>query len=87
MVKALTGAACKGVTYSSGISGGAPDSKPTYVATGTLYFDSLEAFQTAFAAHAAQIMGDIPNYTDIEPLIEIGEVHLFDVAEATLARA
>jgi len=26
------------------------------------------------AQHGAQIMGDIPNYTNIEPLIQIDEV-------------
>jgi hypothetical protein len=26
--------------------------------------------------HAAAIMGDVPNYTDIEPVIQISEVKL-----------
>jgi uncharacterized protein (TIGR02118 family) len=87
MVKELVGPACKGIGYSAGIAGGTPDSPATYIATGSVYFDSLEAFQASFPPHAPQIMADIPNYTDIEPVIEIDEVELFDVAEATLARA
>jgi uncharacterized protein (TIGR02118 family) len=39
-----------------------------------LLFDSLEAFQGAFGPHAEAIMGDIPNYTDLEPVIQISEV-------------
>jgi uncharacterized protein (TIGR02118 family) len=36
-------------------------------------FESVEAFQAAFAPHAAEIQGDIPKYTDIEPVLQIGE--------------
>jgi len=43
---------------------------------GHLYCDSVEAFQTAFAPHAQTIMADIPNYTDIQPTIQISEVKI-----------
>ena len=43
---------------------------------GHLYCDSIAAFQTAFAPHAQTIMADIPNYTDIEPTIQISEVKI-----------
>jgi uncharacterized protein (TIGR02118 family) len=41
-----------------------------------LYFDSIEAFQTAFGPQAQAIMGDIPNYTDIQPIVQISEVKI-----------
>ena len=41
-----------------------------------LLFDSVEAFQGALGPHAEAIMGDIPNYTDIEPAIQISEVKI-----------
>jgi uncharacterized protein (TIGR02118 family) len=37
-------------------------------------FGSIGDFQAAFGPHAAEIMGDIPNYTSIEPIIQISEV-------------
>jgi uncharacterized protein (TIGR02118 family) len=43
---------------------------------GHLYFDSVESFQKSFAPHAERIMGDLPNYTDSQPLIQISEVKL-----------
>jgi uncharacterized protein (TIGR02118 family) len=43
---------------------------------GHLLFDSLAAFQTAFAEHGAKFMADIPNYTTIEPIIQVSEVKL-----------
>src|SRR3990172_4989556 len=74
MVQQKLGAACKRVNVEQGLSGGKPGSKSTYIAMSHLYFDSVEAFQTAFGPHAEAIMGDIPNYTDIQPTIQISEV-------------
>jgi len=76
MVQRLSGAACKSVAVEQGLGGIAPGSPPIYIAMGHLYFDSVESFQAAFAPHASEIMGDIPNYTDIEPVIQISEVKL-----------
>ena len=40
----------------------------------TFFCDSIEAFQAGFGPHAREIMGDIPNYTDQTPVIQISEV-------------
>ena len=37
-------------------------------------FDSAEVFATAFAPHAAELQGDAPNYTNIQPVVQISEV-------------
>jgi uncharacterized protein (TIGR02118 family) len=74
MVQHKLGAACKGVAVEQGVSGATPGSRAAYVAMGHLYFDSAEAFQAAFGPHAQSIMADIPNYTDIEPVIQVSEV-------------
>ena len=76
MVRQKLGGACKSVAVEQGISGPAPGSPPTYVAMGHLYFDSVEAFQSAFAPHAEAIMADIPNYTNLSPTIQISEVKI-----------
>jgi uncharacterized protein (TIGR02118 family) len=76
MVQQKLGSACKSVAVEQGIAGGAPGATPTYAAMGHLYFDSLEQFQSAFAPHASAIMADIPNYTDIQPVIQISEVKM-----------
>ncbi len=74
MVQELTGAACKGASVESGLAGGAPGAPATFIAVGSLLFDSVEDFQGAFGPHAEQIMGDIPNYTAIAPVIQISQV-------------
>jgi uncharacterized protein (TIGR02118 family) len=76
MVQRLCGTACKSIHASKGLGGGAPGSAPTYAAVGELVFDSVEEFQSAFSPHTAEIMGDIPNYTKIEPVIQISEITL-----------
>ncbi|MBX6420688.1 MAG: EthD family reductase [Sinobacteraceae bacterium] len=76
MVKNKCGAACKGIAVEQGLAGGTPGSPPTYVAMGHLLFDSVEAFQTSFGPHAAEIMADIPNYTPIQPIVQISEIKI-----------
>jgi uncharacterized protein (TIGR02118 family) len=76
MVREKLGAACKSAAVEQGMSGATPGSRPGFVAMGHLYFDTVEAFQTAFGPHAQAIMADIPNYTDIEPTIQISEVKI-----------
>lgn len=74
MVKARLGDACRFYTVDKGLGGGAPGQPPTYVGMCHLYVDSLEAFQAAFAPHAKEIMGDVPNYTDLQPVMQVSEV-------------
>ena len=74
MVRQKLGAACKGAAVEQGITGATPGSRPGFIAMGHIYFESVEAFQTAFGPHAEAIMADIPNYTDIQPTLQISEV-------------
>ena len=39
-----------------------------------LLCDSVAAYQSAFAPHAHEIDGDIRNFTDVTPIIQISEV-------------
>lgn len=74
MVAELLGDALKDLEIDKGIGGRTPDEPVPYLAIGYLYFDSLSEYQNAFGPHAAQITGDIPNYTNSQPLIQISEV-------------
>lgn len=74
MVKAKLGAALKSYTVDKGLAGGAPGAPATYVAMCHLFCDSVETFQAGFGPHAKDIMADVPNYTDIAPVMQISEV-------------
>lgn len=76
MVLQLLGDACKKGAAEQGIAGGTPGSAPTYKAMGHMYFEKIEDFVSSFTPHTDQIMGDIPNYTNIIPIVQISEVKL-----------
>lgn len=76
MVQKRLGAPLRRMAVEHGLAGGAPGSPPPFLASGHLYFDSLEAFQGAFGPHAEAIMADIPNYTNTQPVIQIAELRL-----------
>ncbi|HET8696047.1 MAG TPA: EthD family reductase [Gammaproteobacteria bacterium] len=68
--------ALKGMAVDKGLAGGTPGAPPAYVAMCHLWFDSVAAFEGAFEPAADTILADIPNYTDIEPVLQISEVML-----------
>jgi len=74
MVQQKLGAPCRRIEIDYGLAGGAPGSAPPFFAIVHLYFDSVEAFQAAFSPHAEVILADIPNYTNVEPVIQISEL-------------
>lgn len=74
LVKARMGEACKYYTIDKGLAGGAPGAPATYVGMCHIFADSIDAFQKAFGPHAKEIMGDIKNYTDATPVMQISEV-------------
>src|SRR6516162_2273596 len=63
-----------GVSVERGLSGPAPGSDPDYSAICHYLFESTEAFMAAFTPHASELQGDMPNYTNISPVIQINEV-------------
>ena len=64
----------KGVSVEQGVGGAMPDTDAAYVIMCHLQFDSLESFMDAFMPHAATLQSDMPNYTDIEPIIQVNKV-------------
>lgn len=67
--------AIKGFAVDKGLAGGSPGEAPAFVAVGHLLFESVAAFEAAFAGASAEaILSDIPNYTDIEPVVQINEI-------------
>lgn len=66
----------KGVSVERGMEAATPRIESSYVAMCHYYFDSLEDFMSAFLPHAEKLQGDIVNYTDIEPVIQINKVEI-----------
>jgi uncharacterized protein (TIGR02118 family) len=76
MVQQKLGAACKSIAVDLGLGSAEPGSRPPYVVMGHMYFDSPETFQAAIGPHMQANMGDIPNFTNTQPAIQISEVKM-----------
>jgi len=74
LVKARLGDSCKFYTVDKGLAGMGPGEPATYVGMCHIFCDSVDAFQAGFGPHAQELMADIPNYTDLAPIVQISEV-------------
>jgi uncharacterized protein (TIGR02118 family) len=74
MVQKMLGAALKSSAVERGLGGVQPGSRPTYIVMAHMCFDSIGAFQAAFGPHVGAIEADVPNYTDMQPTVQISEV-------------
>ena len=61
------------VEVSKGIATPAGTSAP-YLYTARIRVNSLEKYQAAMVRHGAQIVGDVPNYCNAQPTVQIDEV-------------
>jgi len=74
MVASLLGDSLKVFKIDKGLAGRTQEEPVPYLAIGYLYFDQLSAYQNSFGPNAKKIVGDIPNYTNIQPVLQISEV-------------
>jgi len=74
MAKRLLGSAVKAISIEIGIGGEAPGAPAPYAAIVGFTCETVEAFLAAFMPVVGQLQGDIPNYTNIEPQIQISEI-------------
>jgi uncharacterized protein (TIGR02118 family) len=57
-----------------GLAGGAPGAPAPFACIGHLYFNSVADFQKAMERHGAELMGDVPNFTNLTPQVQISEI-------------
>jgi uncharacterized protein (TIGR02118 family) len=51
-----------------------PGEPAPYAAIGYLLFERMEDLQQGLAAHGASIMADIPNFTNVQPTIQVNNI-------------
>ena len=56
-----------------GITAGLEGGSPIYLYVGYLYFNSMEDYQKCLP-YAPELFGDVPNFTDIEPIMQVSEM-------------
>lgn len=70
------GSALKATSAEIGLSGAMPGTPAPNAALASFTFDSVEAFTAAVMPHYMELQGDIPNYTDIEPIVQISDLRI-----------
>jgi uncharacterized protein (TIGR02118 family) len=76
LVKQRLGDKAKDIRIDAGLAKELTGQEPAYVAMFHIVCDSLEEFQAGLNPHAAEIFGDVPNYTDIQPIMQMSEVKI-----------
>ena len=56
-----------------GIATPDPDTRPPFQVVAILEVESVEILQEVLHEHGAKIMGDISNFTDVEPVVQISK--------------
>lgn len=74
LVSETLGDALVSTSYDKGLAGGAPGSSAPFIAIANMFFNSLEEFGEAFSAGAPVLLADLPNFTNIEPVVQINEI-------------
>ena len=74
MVQDLLGEVIRGGGMEKGIGTAEPRAPAPFMASGFMDFDSVEDFETSFGPNTETIMSDIPNYTNVTPVIQISEI-------------
>lgn len=74
LVREVFGDALKAITVEKGLSGPLPGSTPPYSTICLLDFEDVETFMGIMVQRGSRLFDDIPNYTNVSPTIQIGEV-------------
>jgi uncharacterized protein (TIGR02118 family) len=74
LLKKYFGNTLKDFELDKGESSGSPNTPVPFVAIGYFYFENIEAFQAVMKKNGAEIMADIPKYTNISPIVQISKV-------------
>lgn len=74
MAAGLFGDDLKAMVIDKGLAGGAPDTAAPYIAVGYFYFADMAACQSSMGTHSEALKADVPNYTNIQPVLQISEV-------------
>jgi uncharacterized protein (TIGR02118 family) len=67
MLVSALGERCKGWGVDKVVSG-------PYQALGWVLVDDVDGFNAAMKERGAEIVGDVPNYTNVQPVMVIGDV-------------
>lgn len=72
--KLLDGCGLVRTEVDRGLGAGAPGAPAPYCTIAYLVFNSMEELQKGMAQHDPTLAADVPNFTTVQPLLQISEV-------------
>lgn len=76
MAASLFGDSLVAMSIDKGLANGAPDLPLQYLAIGYFYFETMSSFQNSMGPNSETLRADVPNYTNIQPVLQISEVQM-----------
>jgi uncharacterized protein (TIGR02118 family) len=74
LAKTLMGDSVKIVAIDKGLAAGAPNTPTPYLAIGYFYFEKMSTLKSSMAIAREKLVADVPNFTNIQPVVQISEV-------------
>jgi uncharacterized protein (TIGR02118 family) len=74
LVRARLGSALKEFHAVRGLSGIEPGSAPEFQFVAMLTFETAEAMGAGLGRHGEELFADVPNFTDVQPIVQVSEV-------------
>ena len=74
MVAGFLGKNLKFYEIDKGLAGRTPEDKVPFVAIGYFYIQNVTEYNQAIARNRDAVVGDIKNYTNIQPIVQISEI-------------
>lgn len=62
------------MSIDKGLSSTTPGAPVPYLAIGYFYFENMDAMKAAMGPNSEKLRADVPNYTNIQPVIQVSEV-------------
>lgn len=74
LAASLFGESLVTMSIDKGLASTTPDAPVPYLAIGYFYFENMETMKSSMGAHSEKLRADVPNYTNIQPILQVSEV-------------
>ncbi len=78
----LLAAGIRSATAEIGVRGTGEGDAPAFAAIASFTSESAEQFMNVFMEAGGRLQADIPNYTDIDPMIQVSNLTEFGLSQA-----
>jgi uncharacterized protein (TIGR02118 family) len=74
LAASLFGESLVTMSIDKGLASTTPGAPVPYLAIGYFYFENMDSMKSAMGPNSEKLRADVPNYTNIQPVIQVSEV-------------